>query len=122
MGSVALITPEIERPIQRAIGAKRQEMGAQVIAIGNVIDHMHVLISIPSTVTIAELVGQIKGASAHLVTHDIYTDGRFFKWQGAYGAFSVSPDAVPTICDYINHQKEHHTQATHIAEWEMPSQ
>jgi len=115
-----LITPQIEREIQRVIGAKCVELDGEIIAIGGVSDHVHVLVGLPATVTIANLVGQMKGSSSHTVTHDIYKDGRFFKWQGAYGAFSVSPDGVPQVCDYIHHQKEHHANAELIAAWEFP--
>jgi len=41
-----------------------------------------------------------------------------FKWQGAYGAFSVSPDAAPFVARYIALQKQHHAKGTLHLEWE----
>jgi hypothetical protein len=50
---------------------------------------------------------RIKGASAHLATHNLLP-GEFFKWQGGYGAFSVSPRHLRRVRDYIARQREHH--------------
>ena len=43
----------------------------------------------PAALSIAALVKQVKGSSSHLVTHRLPM-GDGFKWQGAYGAFTVS--------------------------------
>ena len=114
-----LITPTIENAVYRAIGAKCRELGAEVAAIGGIEDHVHLLVRLPATLTIADLVGQVKGVSAHLVTHKLTSNTEFFKWQGAYGAFSVSLHDVQTICDYIAHQREHHNANTPISAWEL---
>jgi REP element-mobilizing transposase RayT len=82
-------------------------------------DHVHLLVRLPATVAVAKLAQQVKGASAHLITHVIAPD-RFFKWQGAYGAFSVSPRDLDAVCAYIHHQREHHAAVSLIAEWEQP--
>ncbi|HEX5506664.1 MAG TPA: IS200/IS605 family transposase [Thermomicrobiales bacterium] len=114
-----LISKDCARQIYRAIGAKCRELRAAPVAIGGVEDHVHLLVELPATVSLAELVGQVKGASAHLVTHQL-TPGEFFKWQGAYAAFSVSPTAVTRVRDYIVSQREHHATGSTLAEWEPP--
>jgi hypothetical protein len=35
-----------------------------------------------------------------------------FKWQGSYGAFSVSPHEKQKVIRYILNQKEHHEGGT----------
>ena len=115
-----LLTDDLTRDIHRVISAKCEELGAVVVAIGGVEDHLHLLVEFPATVTIASLVGQVKGVSAHLVTHQ-FAPGQFFKWQGAYAAFTVSPDAVTRVRDYIIHQREHHAMGILRAEWEPES-
>ena len=112
-----LLTDDLARDVYRAIGAKCEELGAQVIAVGGVEDHVHLLVGFPSTVSIADLVGQAKGASAHLVTHQL-APGDFFKWQGAYAVYSIYHTAVPRVADYIARQREHHLTGSLIAEWE----
>ena len=33
-------------------------------------------------------------------------------WQMEYGVFSFSEKALPSIVNYINNQKQHHTKST----------
>ena len=107
-----------EQRIHRAIAAKCAALGADVIALGGVDDHVHLLVALPATLSPAEHVRQVKGASSHLATHEAHPSGAFFKWQGAYGAVSVGPDALPAVSAYIAHQREHHAANTLHLEWE----
>jgi len=111
-----LLTGEVEHTAYRAIGAKCEDLGAEIIALGGIEDHVHLLIKAPVTVPIATLAKEVKGASSHLVTHTFI--GRVFKWQGAYGAVSVSPHDVPKISSYINGQRQHHATGYILAEFE----
>ena len=116
-----LLVGEIERRVHRAIAAKCVELGAEVVALGGVEDHVHLLVALPATVSLAAFVGHVKGASSHFAGHEALNtddDSRFFKWQGAYGAVSVSPDALAEVSDYIAHQREHHASNTLVADWE----
>ncbi len=110
-----LITPEIERPLHRVIASEAQKMGCTLLALNNI------LVRIPSTVTVAELVKQLKGASSYFVNHILKPD-QLFKWQGFYGAFSVSRWDVERIVAYIQRQKEHHEVGALIPELESVSE
>ena len=112
-----LITDIIQPKLYHAIGAECTALKVEILALGGVEDHVHVLVSLPATISLAQLLKQMKGATAHLMTHVVAPD-QFFKWQGAYGAVSVSPDDIPAVCDYIKHQREHHAQQTLIPAWE----
>ena len=79
---------------------------------------MHLLVRFPTTLTIAGLLKEVKGSSSHLVTHEI-TPGEFFKWQGSYGAFTVSKNVVPQVKTYIERQKEQHESGDLWPEWEQ---
>jgi REP element-mobilizing transposase RayT len=92
---------------------------AEVIALGGVADHVHLLVGLPATLSIADLMSHIKGASAHLVTHQLAT-GAFFKWQGAYAAFSVNPRDLDPLSAYIARQPEHHAAGSLRPAWELP--
>jgi len=59
----------------------------------------------------------VKGASSHLITHKVAPES-FFKWQGAYGAFTLRKDDVSTVKVYIENQKEHHAQNNLLADFE----
>jgi len=102
-----LITPVLEPRIYAAIAEKCRELKCLPLAVGGVEDHMHLLVRFHPTTAIATLVKEVKGMSSHLVTHVILPES-FFKWQGAYGAFTVRKSEVPSVKAYIENQKKHH--------------
>ena len=81
-------------------------------------DHVHLLTGFPPKLTISDLIGKAKGSSSHLITHEI-KPGEFFKWQGGYGAFTVSGNQIDQIADYIRNQAQHHRQKSLISDWEL---
>jgi hypothetical protein len=62
---------------------------------------VHLAIGLAGTVTIAELVKELETSSSKwLKTQSPRLAG--FAWQRGYGAFSVSPKDIETLCDYID--------------------
>jgi len=112
-----LLTPRIEPHVRACILAKCQELKCVPLKLGGIEDHLHVLVRLHTTVAVATLVKEIKGASSHLVTHEI-APGEFFKWQGAYGAFTLAKEAVLAVSAYIERQREHHVAQTLLIDWE----
>jgi putative transposase len=102
-----MITPERERVIYGVIHRKAEELQLILHAVGGVEDHLHVVVSIPPKIAIADCVRHFKGASAHAVNH---MPGRAanLRWQEGYGALSVSEPLLDTVIAYAKHQKEHH--------------
>ena len=112
-----LITPKLEPRIYAAIAEKCRELKCLPIAIGGIVDHVHLLTRFHTTTAIAILAKETKGMSSHLVTHVIMPE-TFFKWQGAYGAFTIRRSEVPTVKAYIENQKQHHAENTLMPELE----
>jgi REP element-mobilizing transposase RayT len=102
-----LITPDIEPRLYGHIIRKCRELKCVPIRISGIENHTHLLVRLHTTIAVATLVKEVKGASSHLMTHEIAPDD-FFKWQGAYGAFTVRKAEVPQIHEYIANQKQHH--------------
>jgi putative transposase len=113
-----LIDVQIEQPLYAAILKKSHELKCEPIAIGGMPDHIHLLVRLYPTVAIADLLKEVKGSTSHLMTHKI-SPSEFFKWQGAYGAFSLSKDSVPRVKAYIDRQKDHHRQEDLWLDWEL---
>jgi REP element-mobilizing transposase RayT len=109
-----LITPELQRRIYAGLQHQASQLGADVIAIGGVADHVHVLARFPARVAISDLVKRMKGASSHLVTHVLHHEAAF-KWQGGYGAFTLTKRAVPDVRAYVLNQERHHRDGTVLA-------
>ena len=109
-GRHPLITPELQPRIYGAIADQCRKLKADIIAIGGVEDHAHVLLRTPPTVSVADLARQMKGASSHLASQ--VAGARSFKWQDGYGAFSVSRSVVPRIRAYVLEQERRHRHDT----------
>jgi REP element-mobilizing transposase RayT len=114
-----LITSELRSGIYAGIQAKCRKLRVEVVAIGGMEDHVHLLARIPTTISIALLAQHVKGSSSHLATHRLGREDDF-KWQGAYGAFSVSKSEVPRIRDYVLNQERHHREQTLDPDLECP--
>jgi len=97
---------------------KAEELGLKIHAAGNVDDHVHVVVSIPPKMSVADCVRHLKGASAYAINH---MPGSFdqFRWQGGYGALSVGERSLETVMAYAARQKERHADKTIIGVYEI---
>ncbi|MBI3536700.1 MAG: IS200/IS605 family transposase [Chloroflexi bacterium] len=111
------MTPTIERQVYGAILGKANELGIIVHAIGNIEDHIHVAVSIPPKIAVADCVRHFKGASSHYVNHQPNAEGNF-SWQEGYGALTFGDRAMQDVVAYVQNQKEHHRQDTTRAAFE----
>ena len=102
-----LITPQLQPRIYAVLQHQASQLKADVIAIGGIEDHVHVLLRFPTNVATSTLVQRLKGASSHFVTH-VLRSQEAFKWQGAYGAFTLTKRAVPHVREYVLNQEARH--------------
>jgi len=106
-----LITPTLRDRLWPFLGGIARQNKMKAIEIGGMEDHVHMLLSLPSTLSIAKALQLIKGGSSKWV-HETFPEHRMFGWQVKYGAFSVSVSQLDKIIQYIKNQKEHHRQMT----------
>lgn len=99
------IRPEWESRLCSYIGGIIKGLDAMPLQIGGDEDHLHVLSSLKSKHRLDYFLRDLKADSSEWVHKEIT---RVFEWQKGYGAFSVSPTAVPAVRKYIINQKEHH--------------
>ena len=79
------------------------------IQIGGVSDHVHALVSLGRTHSVAELVHVAKGASSRWMAGQGVAG---FAWQAGYAAFSVGESQRSAVTRYIVRQEEHHRRRT----------
>ena len=113
-----MLTPEVRAAVYSSIMADCSKLGVHVIAIGGTDDHIHVLVRLPPTLSIAALVKQMKGSSSHLANH-LLPGGPVLRWQKGYAVFSVSKSVGPTVRDYINNQETHHREGSTVKGMEI---
>ncbi|HSG69902.1 MAG TPA: IS200/IS605 family transposase [Planctomycetaceae bacterium] len=91
------------------LGGIARRKNASLIAAGGMPDHLHLLVSMPPTVSVSDMVSTLKSNSSRWI-HDEIPGMKSFKWQEGYGEFSVSRSNEAVVVRYIRHQKEHHTK------------
>jgi putative transposase len=102
-----LIASEMRGELFAYVGGTIREMGAVLVTMNSVPDHMHLLVSMSASLSVADLVRAIKANSSRWI-HERWPERRKFAWQQGYGAFSVSESATPQVKSYIMAQEEHH--------------
>ena len=100
------IDAEWRERLHAYMGGVVKTLGGFPQAIGGVADHVHLLIGLPATRTLADFMRDLKSVSSTWVREEI---GRSkFTWQEGYGAFTVSPSQCEAVSRYIAGQEEHH--------------
>jgi REP element-mobilizing transposase RayT len=84
-----------------------RDVGAEVVRIAGVADHVHVVTTLPRTISQAEMLESIKKKSSKWIK-GLSPDYRAFYWQRGYAAFSVSPSQIEGLLTYLESQEEHH--------------
>jgi REP element-mobilizing transposase RayT len=105
------ITPDIKERLWAYMGGIARDNRMKALAIGGTEDHAHVLLRLPSTISIAKAIQLIKGGSSKWVS-DTFPSHRDFEWQQGYGAFSISVSGIERTMAYIRAQEAHHRTKT----------
>jgi REP element-mobilizing transposase RayT len=86
------------------------------LQIGGTEDHIHVVCSLSRTITIADLLEEVKKSSSKWIKTkgEQYLE---FSWQNGYGVFSIGQSQLPVVKSYIVQQKEHHRKKTFQEEY-----
>ena len=80
-----------------------------VHAINSMPDHIHIVATIPPSIALATLIGQLKGSTSFQVARLSSTE---FRWQAEYGIISVSESHLPLVVRYVQLQQQHHAENT----------
>ena len=110
-GRQRIIAPVFQDRLWPYLGGIARENKMSAIAVNGTADHAHILLALPSTMTISKALQLIKGGSSKWI-HDTFPEHRSFAWQEGYGAFSVSVSHVEKTITYIENQPEHHRTRT----------
>src|SRR5580704_12274063 len=100
------IDADIEQELFQYLCGTARGIKCPVIKINGVEDHIHILLHLGRTITISDLISDLKSSSSKWIKtkSDKY---RHFCWQAGYGAFSVSRPIIEGAIKYISQQKEH---------------
>ncbi len=100
-----LINDEIKSELHSYLGGLVKELKGKPIKINGMRDHVHILATLPPTVSTSDAMRFIKANSSKWVSEKF---NRPFEWQKGFGAFSVSRSGMDAVVNYIENQVEHH--------------
>ena len=86
-----------------AVGLAYQK-DVHVVSAGGTNNHVHLLLLLPQTSTLAKVMQEIKANTSRWLRET----SRAFQWQEGYGAFSVSHSQREVVARYIANQAEHY--------------
>lgn len=104
---VPLLTDAIRPELHSYMATVLANLNSPALLINSVKDHVHILFNMGRTVTLAQVVEEVKKSSSKLIKTQS-PELASFAWQAGYGGFSVSASNVPMVTNYIRGQEEHH--------------
>ena len=104
-----LIDPQWAGRLYAFMGSIARAKNAKLIEVNSEPDHVHLYVSMPSTIKIADMINAFKANSTRWV-HQNFPERRLFSWQEGYAAFSVSRSEERAVIEYIRNQHAHHRE------------
>jgi putative transposase len=105
------IAPEVRAGLHKYLATVARNAGCECYRVGGVADHVHLAIRLSRTITIANLVEELKTSSSKTMKVEL-ARVEDFAWQHGYGAFSISPRDLDALIAYIDNQEAHHRTRT----------
>ena len=110
-----LITKDWRDKLHAYLGGILKNLDAVPLAIGGTEDHVHLLMGLRATHSVAGIMREVKGGSSQWV-HSI-VGKKTFGWQPGYFGATVSPSHIEKVKQYILNQEKHHQRKTFEQEY-----
>ena len=101
------LSPEVRPDLHSYMSTVLANLNSPAVLINSVEDHVHILFNMGRTVTLAQVVEDVKKSSSKWIKTQGLSFSKF-AWQAGYGGFSVSESNTPKVANYIQNQEEHH--------------
>ena len=101
------ISLEVKPRLHAYLATVCRNAGCFCYRVGGVEDHVHLLIGLSRTITIASLVEELKTTSSKWMKLQS-PELSAFAWQRGYGVFSVDQNSQARVIAYIDNQEQHH--------------
>ena len=111
-----LLEPSADAWLGQVLRCKASEAGGLLVACGNAVDHVYVVLRYPSTVTVASVMQRLKGGSSY--EWNVSRRSPRLLWQTGFWAESVSPIHLARGVRYVEMQRAHHGDGVAPESWE----
>jgi putative transposase len=115
-GRQNLISAGIREELHKYITGIVTNRDQKLLSIFCMPDHTHILIGLKPSISISDLVRDIKAGSSKFINDKKLIKGKF-SWQEGFGVFSYSRSQIDTVIKYIQTQEKHHRKKTFKEEY-----
>jgi REP element-mobilizing transposase RayT len=115
-GRECQVTEAIRERLQRYICGIVSQKQHKPLAIYCMPDHLHLLVGLQPTQSIADLVRDIKSSSTTWLNTERLLPHKF-QWQQGYGAFSYARSQLDAVVNYVLSQPTHHQKTSFQQEY-----
>ena len=107
-GRVNLISDQRQEHLYTYLFGIAKKLKVEILAIGGISNHVHILLALPAAKTLSEVVRDLKANSSRWMREE----DRRFGWQEGFGAFSYSRSQLDTVIRYVQNQQKHHQRCS----------
>jgi putative transposase len=86
------------------------------IIVNGVSNHVHLFIGLKPSISVSDLVRDIKNNSSNFINEQKFVRGKF-SWQEGFGSFSYAHSQIEQVYQYILNQEEHHKKKSFREEY-----
>lgn len=108
-----MISPGLVRGLQRFFERLIRQLGGVVVGCGGIPNHMHILVRLPPTAVLSEIVRVLKAESTLWAAKNRASD---LVWGAGYGVFSVGKAQAPEVLELLQRQESHHRRKSYAHE------
>lgn len=108
-----LISPGMKAGLYGVIAEIVKCRGGVLRGAGGIPNHVHLLVRLPPTELVADLVCAIKLESTRWSAK---VGGTTLRWEEGYGVFSVSKAQTPSVLTLLENQERHHLRRSYVHE------
>ena len=111
-----LIRKQNKEELHKYVTGIVNERGQKLLAVHSMPDHTHLLVGLRPSISLSDLVRDVKNASSNFVNGKRWVLGRT-SWQEGFGAFSYGHSQLTGIIRYIRDQEKHHARKSFREEY-----
>jgi putative transposase len=118
-GRRPFLPPTIQSQLHAYLATVARNAGCECPRVGGVADHVHLAIFLGRTIKISQLIEELKTSSSKWLKTQSSQSANLkdFEWQRGYAIFSVGPQDIDALIEYIDNQTEHHRTRTFEEEY-----
>jgi REP element-mobilizing transposase RayT len=104
----AFLTTANKDILFKYIGGILNNKNCHPYKVGGYRNHIHILFDLHPSISLSDLVRDVKRSSAGFMKDHKVSFNRFPGWQVGYGAFTYSVESLNNLINYVSNQENHH--------------